>query len=1240
MLTVLPTNRVTLPIYHSWTAQIQFLPPPGQPFHPQRFATTLTITAESVLATVVVREHPLVVYLLPEPVLTSKATRQGTYDSCRMVHNRYKPFEGSLVLQDDANPSLFRGVTWRSSPNERVIQGTTQQTKMTIPIDYWRDNTYLNVEATILFALPDDPAGGTVPKQRTCEVLLNFGPNGTLAAMQLWALPTNQPVTIADVIPQHQYRVVTTGWQHHSTMFFSVWFSWGAYSSYYFRLSLDNTSTESVITIPVQTEEDSFILLVRATDIWGFPYVSCAACAASVVLPAMNAANHTALLWQTLQAPWWSLVPLLNYLALIAHPDLMSLDMQAMTLDKVQNLSAVVPADLFIAQTAHTWWAHTSLRVSVTAYDVDLCRLFNVLVTYLGNVTELALTGTAWLYGTVMRRQVYPLLKASQDVWDLLPLAAAEAAAAARRTADGAATLPTQTDEQVEIELSDFVFTLMKAQTRNVNFRDFDCMQADPLTTITSRLCFTLCSVTAYRDEFGDNYSRLDFQNVTQYPNGGVELLQYIVANRGWFDAIAPALPDTVTLASVRLGADCNFDGPRENLRGELWRLWLLHPDTLQPVSLPTRKRGVQTSYPMAVPIASDPALQDCMAKADLNTSLGYHSLPRSPLNGFCLTDVMGWVSVTEPYDFPAVTFSAIPWYFYLMLVAGLLVPPTLGALWALLRYARKRRLWAISRVTAAEASLAETAKAGDEPPAAPATPTAPSRASVTHGASPNPLANGHSRQLTRTSSPPSALRSHFSNADLQRLELVAPTAPVLGRVQSELPLPGGSLAVTFAVPVVEGIPPPPCSGPSYSPSGWLAWLPGRKATGAFEDFAAVARPASGSDADSGREDRRAEPVQFMKHPEGWRLEARVIESSFRGSSFQSDADQSWPQLTMQASGASWLDASPVLAPFLAGPVGEVAHVPELPDGCAARLEPHPDGALCEVDDDAMLSRFCDPPEEPLPDPYAVDEPAVDPRSASEILGDPASILGGLPTPKISRSATTVITEGFAPRPSPTHLPFLPPRQPSLSVGEGDEVSERLGCLDIPCIADPESPRYSELMEAPVFPTAEAPTKPNPLASHGSSPNVTLPMLRPPVTLAPSAKGASVHGSTGADATQGSLSVGEWLPGGPSASFKSLALGDVHAALSASGPRLVASPRSPVACPTGRSATPGAEEWLVPTLQVTVPPKPPELAALAPSVSSTGSPGPTILRRRQSRSNSTIDPRTPRGPAALQVPSP
>lgn len=33
-----------------------------------------------------------------------------------------------------------------------------------------------------------------------------------------------------------------------------------------------------------------------------------------------------------------------------------------------------------------------------------------------------------------------------------------------------------------------------------------------------------------------------------------------------------------------------------------------------------------------------------------------------------------------------------------------------------------------------------------------------------------------------------------------------------------------------------------------------------------------------------------------------------------------------------------------------------------------------------------------------------------------------------------------------------------------------------------------------------------------PEASHGSSPNVTLPMLRPPVTLAPSAKGASVHG--------------------------------------------------------------------------------------------------------------------------------
>lgn len=66
---------------------------------------------------------------------------------------------------------------------------------------------------------------------------------------------------------------------------------------------------------------------------------------------------------------------------------------------------------------------------------------------------------------------------------------------------------------------------------------------------------FTVCSLTAYRDEFGANFSRLLYNDPGRLPEGGAELLQFLLYNRAWFDSIQPQLPEIMTLASVRIGA-------------------------------------------------------------------------------------------------------------------------------------------------------------------------------------------------------------------------------------------------------------------------------------------------------------------------------------------------------------------------------------------------------------------------------------------------------------------------------------------------------------------------------------------------------------------------------------------------------------------------------------------------------------------------------------------------------------
>ena len=99
-----------------------------------------------------------------------------------------------------------------------------------------------------------------------------------------------------------------------------------------------------------------------------------------------------------------------------------------------------------------------------------------------------------------------------------------------------------------------YISELAVARAKNAVFQEDDCMQSDPLTVPAAHLCFTSCSLTAYREDLGFNYSRIAPPGEAASPPGAVEMAQWLVANRVWLQSIRAQLPEVVTVVSVRFG--------------------------------------------------------------------------------------------------------------------------------------------------------------------------------------------------------------------------------------------------------------------------------------------------------------------------------------------------------------------------------------------------------------------------------------------------------------------------------------------------------------------------------------------------------------------------------------------------------------------------------------------------------------------------------------------------------------
>ena len=153
-----------------------FLAPPLTPLQvqltPHAFNTTLVVCTETAYdGCVTIHERRVAVYVLPEPWITSGGPqRQGSYNDCRMIHNKNKPFEGILDIIGDLSPALFRGVWWDTVPTAPVIQGNSLQTRMTIPYTWWQNNDALRLYATIAFVLPGNRSFEVVNVHRAVRV--------------------------------------------------------------------------------------------------------------------------------------------------------------------------------------------------------------------------------------------------------------------------------------------------------------------------------------------------------------------------------------------------------------------------------------------------------------------------------------------------------------------------------------------------------------------------------------------------------------------------------------------------------------------------------------------------------------------------------------------------------------------------------------------------------------------------------------------------------------------------------------------------------------------------------------------------------------------------------------------------------------------------------------------------------------------------------------------------------------
>jgi len=670
---------------------------------PQRIAALLELSV-SVPSGGALRLHSatVTVYVLPEPIIASGGTRLGDFQNCLLAHNSHRTFQGTLQVAGELEPRLFQRVVWTAAPDcGCIVQGNTGQYHMTIPATYWASHVELEISAHVTFLLPDEPWRSVV-KQRTCVIRVNSGPDGThgvFAISGLTASAEKFAPQSQELVPFQEYDVTISGWTHWTEIWYSVWGYYSSDSKKKFRLSEDSLSTSHRISIPTQGTDDELVLLVRATDNLAYPHKDCGACHLRPALKAMTPAEHSAAITAMLLQPLASVEHLLKLLVGTAKATDLPADTAKLFLDRVAEYIAGTDAAAFMDQTGSTWYAHLGSRSAVGDYDLAVARLLDAIVQSAGGLTEKGLEGVAWVYGTILRREALPAIARSRAVWAMFrgeesagvsshrpkfDLLEDRPKSAAAQHAPKSLTQPTTSAAAPQIRRQ-----MLKALTRKAEsstLREVDCMRSDPSEVPAGDLCYSMCTITCYKDELGSNYSRIAPLFPEEVGRGGMEMMHWIVRNGVFLDSINAQLPEFVTVASVQIYEDCNYEKVAEHLAGPLWRVLLLDGATKEVVDIKL------DGYELVVPIPAPSETQDCKLKEEeLNA---WRTVPRSKVSGFCVVDnIFGWVSVTDPTLFAGADDGPFSWVLLWALLAALGLLLLLGlCLWLLLRQWRRRK--------------------------------------------------------------------------------------------------------------------------------------------------------------------------------------------------------------------------------------------------------------------------------------------------------------------------------------------------------------------------------------------------------------------------------------------------------------------------------------------------------------------------------------------------------------------
>ena len=87
--------------------------------------------------------------------------------------------------------------------------------------------------------------------------------------------------------------------------------------------------------------------------------------------------------------------------------------------------------------------------------------------------------------------------------------------------------------------------------------------------------------------------------------------MHWVVRNGRWLDEIQDSLPEFVTVSSVQIYEDCNYDKVPEHLWGPLWRIQLLDGVTKQKLDIKLK------DYEVIMPLSAADERQDCKIKEE-----------------------------------------------------------------------------------------------------------------------------------------------------------------------------------------------------------------------------------------------------------------------------------------------------------------------------------------------------------------------------------------------------------------------------------------------------------------------------------------------------------------------------------------------------------------------------------------------------------------------------------------------